>query len=299
MLKYADAAMYSAKRAGRNDFRYYSPELTQCAHERLELESDLRRAIDHQELELFYQPKVNLCNGNLVGAEALLRWHHPVRGIVPPDKFVGIAEDCGLMGQIGTWVLFEACRIAALWNERSKSLHQVAINLSARQFRGGALAQTVLQALNETGCLGEWIELEITESLLLDDQPEVLDALNQIRAMGVSIAIDDFGTGYSALSYLARFPISTLKIDRSFINTITTDHYRGELVKGILSIARCLGQTVVAEGVETVEQANFLRVHGCQMAQGYLYGKPMLCCFSSSQFSVDHLTRLPTIPNLC
>lgn len=275
LLKYADSAMYFAKRSGRNNFRFYSRDLTESAHERLLLESDLRRAIERDELELYYQPKVSLGDGALTGSEALLRWKHPERGMVPPDVFITIAEDSGLIVEIGEWVLREACRTACRWNGDGKPLHKVAVNLSARQFQWGDLPGTVLRALQESGCRAEWIELEITESLLLDEESEVLEMLNTFRAMGITIAIDDFGTGYSALSYLARFPIETLKIDRSFISRVTTDEYRAELVKAILSIARCLGQQVVAEGVETEEQAAFLRSHGCQVVQGYLYGKPM------------------------
>ena len=275
LLKYADSAMYFAKRSGRNNFRFYSRDLTESSHERLVLESDLRRAVERDELELYYQPKVSLCDDTLAGSEALLRWRHPERGLVMPHMFIGIAEDSGLIVEIGEWVLREACRTAIRWNGGSKPLHKVAINLSARQFQAGDLAETVCRALEESGCRAEWIELEITESLLLDEGSEVTEVLNSFRAMGISIAIDDFGTGYSALSYLARFPIGTLKIDRSFISSIETDTYRAELVKAILSIARCLGQQVVAEGVETQAQVEFLRAHGCQVAQGYFYGKPM------------------------
>ena len=275
LLKYADSAMYFAKRSGRNNFRFYSRDLTESSHERLVLESDLRRAIERDELELYYQPKVGLCDGALTGSEALLRWKHPERGMVPPDVFIGIAEDSGLIGEIGEWVLHEACRTAHRWNGKGKPPHKVAINLSARQFQGGDLVETVCRALEGSACQPEWIELEITESLLLGDDSDVLEVLNRLRSMGISIAIDDFGTGYSALSYLARFPIGTLKIDRSFISSIETDTYRAELVKAILSIARCLGQQVVAEGVETEAQIEFLRAHGCHLAQGYFYGKPM------------------------
>lgn len=275
LLKYADSAMYFAKRSGRNNFRFYSRDLTESSHERLVLESDLRRALERDELELYYQPKVNLSDGELTGSEALLRWRHPERGMVPPNAFIGIAEDSGLIVEIGEWVLREACRTASRWNGEGRPLHKVAINLSPRQFQGADLGGMVFRALEESACRPEWIELEITESLLLDEENEVLEVLNSFRAKGITIAIDDFGTGYSALSYLARFPIGTLKIDRSFISSIATDTYRAELVKAILSIARCLGQQVVAEGVETPEQAAFLKAHGCHVAQGYLYGKPM------------------------
>jgi diguanylate cyclase (GGDEF)-like protein/PAS domain S-box-containing protein len=275
LVRLADVAMYFAKRCGRNNFRFYSKELTAASSEKLALESELRRALERQELELYYQPKIALTDSRLIGSEALLRWNNPKRGLVSPDQFIGIAEDSGLIVDMGAWVLREACRTACGWNRPGNPRHQVAINLSARQFQSSDILQTVCLALEQTGCQPEWIELEITESLLLDEDGDVLATLNALRELGISIAIDDFGTGYSALSYLARFPISTLKIDRSFISAIMVDRYRAELVKAILSIAHCLGQQVVAEGVETPEQATFLEAHGCQTAQGYLYSKPI------------------------
>lgn len=273
LLKFADSAMYFAKRSGRNNFRFYSKDLTASAQERLTIESELRRAIERNELELHFQPKVSLQDGRVVGSEALLRWHHPERGMVPPIHFIQIAEDTGLIIDIGKWVLRDACLTAAEWNIDSEAIHKIAINLSPRQFQAPDLLATVIRTLEETACRPDWIELEITESLLIDEDGQVLEVLEAFRVMGISIAIDDFGTGYSALSYLARFPINTLKIDRSFISTVTTDYYRAELVRAILSIARCLGQQVVAEGVETIEQAAFLATHECQVAQGFLYSK--------------------------
>ena len=230
-----------------------------------------------------------MADSTLVGSEALLRWNNPQRGLVPPDQFISIAEDSGLIIKIGHWVLRDACRTACDWNGPDKPLHKVAINLSARQFLSNDLVKTVRDVLQETGCQPQWIELEITESLLLDEQDHVLEMLKSISTMGITIAIDDFGTGYSSLSYLARFPINTLKIDRSFIGAITTEQFRAELVKAILSIARCLGQEVVAEGVETLEQAAFLKAHGCQTAQGYLYSKPVpKATFEAIDFSRRH-----------
>jgi diguanylate cyclase (GGDEF)-like protein/PAS domain S-box-containing protein len=275
LVKYADSAMYFAKRSGRNNFRFYSKELTASARERLMLESELRRAVERKELELHYQPKILLRNGMLIGSEALLRWHHPQLGMVSPNQFIQVAEDTGLIVDLGKWVLHEACRTASEWNAEGNPLHKVAINLSARQFQPDDLVMMVADILNETACRPEWIELEITESLLLDEDGKTLKMLSGLRTMGVTIAIDDFGTGFSALSYLTRFPIDTLKIDRSFIHSVASDHYRAELVKAILSIARCLGQQVVAEGVETVEQAAFLDAYGCQVAQGFLYSRPL------------------------
>ncbi|WFU11931.1 EAL domain-containing protein (plasmid) [Rhizobium sp. CB3090] len=273
LVKYADSAMYLAKRIGRGGFQFYSRQLTEDAQHRLMLESELRRAIERDELEVHYQPKVLVENGMMVGAEALLRWHHQELGMVPPAQFIPIAEDTGLIVDLGRWVFREACRTAAELNADSPASRRMAINVSSRQFQRSDLLEMVTEILDETGCRPEWVEIEITESLLLDQQYETLAALGSLRAMGISIAIDDFGTGYSALNYLARFPIDTLKIDRSFISS--GDKRSAELVKAILSIARCLGQSVVAEGVETPEQAAFLRVNGCEAAQGFLYSKPL------------------------
>jgi diguanylate cyclase (GGDEF)-like protein len=275
LIKQADTAMYLAKRSGRNNYRFYSKDLTVLASERFALESELRRAVERNELELYFQPKVWLADGALIGSEALLRWNHPQRGMVLPDQFIDIAEDSGLIMEIGDWVLCEACLTATEWNAPDMPLHKVAINLSARQFHSGDLVKTVTRILQETKCWPEWIELEITESMLLDEDGEVLEILNQLQEMGVAIAIDDFGTGYSSLSYLARYPINTLKIDRLFVSSIAEDTHRAELVGAIISIAHSLGQIVVAEGVDTPEQAAYLRERGCQIAQGYLYSRPM------------------------
>jgi EAL domain-containing protein (putative c-di-GMP-specific phosphodiesterase class I) len=227
----------------------------------------------------------------LIGSEALLRWNHPQRGMVLPDQFIDIAEDSSLIVEIGKWVLREACQTAREWNAPTMPLHKVAINLSARQFQSGDLVETVTRILQETNCWPEWIELEITESMLLDEHGEVLEILNQLQGMGVAIAIDDFGTGYSSLSYLARYPINTLKIDRLFVSSIADNTHRAELVGAIISIAHSLGQIVVAEGVDTAEQAMYLRERGCQIAQGYLYSRPMpRAAFSSLLISFSQST---------
>ena len=275
LVKYADLAMYAAKRAGGRSFRFYSKDLTAGATAYLLLESELRRAVEREELEVHYQPKVLLDGNQVIGSEALLRWRRPGVGLVPPSQFIPIAEETGLIADLGKWVLREACLTAAEWNAGSVACHTVAVNLSAKQFQFRDLVPMVGELLEETGCRPEWLELEITESLLLEEDDTILDTLSALKAMGLSIAIDDFGTGYSALSYLARFPIDTLKIDRSFVQKVTTDRRHAELVKAILSIARCLGQQVVAEGVETAEQAAFLQANGCQVAQGFLYSKPL------------------------
>lgn len=273
LVKYADSAMYSAKRQERGSFQFYSKELTAGAQERLMLGSELRRAIERGALELHYQPKVLLDDGKVIGSEALLRWRHEQFGMVSPVQFIPVAEETGLIVELGRWVLREACQTAAELNAAGRPPHKVAINLSSKQFQRADLVETVAAILGETACRPEWIELEITESLLLGDKNETLEALCEFRSMGISIAIDDFGTGYSALSYLARYPIDTLKIDRSFISS--SDKRCAELVKAILSIARCLGQSVVAEGIETAEQASFLLANGCPAAQGFLYSRPV------------------------
>jgi diguanylate cyclase (GGDEF)-like protein/PAS domain S-box-containing protein len=275
LMKYADSAMYSAKRSGRGSFRFYSKNLTVDATAHLLLESALRHAIERGELELHYQPKVSLRDNEVIGSEALLRWRRPGVGLVSPNQFIPIAEETSLIADLGEWVLREACRTAAEWNTGSAALHKVAVNLSARQFQFHDLATLVGEILEDTGCRAEWLELEITESLLLEEDDSIRSTLSALKAMELSIAVDDFGTGYSALSYLARFPIDTLKIDRSFVQKVTTDRRHAELVKAILLIAQCLGQEVVAEGVETAEQVAFLQANGCQVAQGFLYSRPL------------------------
>nr|KZA98595.1 diguanylate cyclase [Rhizobium leguminosarum] len=273
LIRYADSALYFAKQTGRGAFRFYSADLTAKAAERLEIETELRHALARQELTLFYQPKIRLQDHTLTGSEALLRWHHPRLGNVPPDRFIRTAEETGLIFEIGRWVLQEACRAAVEFNAEGTLFHKIAVNVSARQILHQDLAADVANILAETNCRPEWIEIEITESVFLDDEQKTLEVLTSLRHMGISIAIDDFGTGYSALSYLARFPIDVLKIDRSFMNN--TDERSRELIKAILSIAECLGQQVVAEGVETEDQAAFLNANRCHAAQGYLYSKPI------------------------
>lgn len=275
LFQYADSALYDAKDRGRAGFRFYSAELTAKAKERAMLEMALRRAEAAGELALFYQPKIDLANGRLVGAEALLRWRHPGIGLVEPEKFIGIAEDTGLIVSIGTWVLRQACLDARRWNESGERGLKIAVNLSSRQFRDNDLVATVVGALQQTGCQPAWLEFEITESLLLDDNQEIGIALKAFREMGISIAIDDFGTGYSSLAYLKRFPINVLKIDRSFISDVMLDRDSTELVKGIITMAHSLRLELVAEGIETEEQEAFLQAHGCHLGQGYRYSKPI------------------------
>lgn len=275
LLAHADAAMYHAKHCGRDNFQFYARELTATALERLKIEADLRKAIERNELALFYQPKVELATGRVVGAEALMRWRHPERGLVPPDRFIGIAEDTGMIIDMGEWALRSACATARQWNQGKAKPLKIAVNLSPRQFYSGDLIATVRKAMEDTGCLAEWLELEITESLLLNDRVDIRSMLDQLHAMGISIAIDDFGTGYSALSYLTRFPVDVLKIDRSFIRELTSDRDSAVLAKAIVTLARSLRMEVVAEGVETALQRDHLGAWGCHLAQGFHYSKPV------------------------
>ncbi|MFM2058363.1 MAG: hypothetical protein RLY71_2748 [Pseudomonadota bacterium] len=277
LMRHADSALFEAKAKGRANFQFYSADLTLRAQERLGLEADLRRALPRGELSLHYQPKIRIEDGRVTGAEALLRWTQPERGMVPPDRFIGIAEDSGLIVPIGSWVLRESCRTACAWNRtrHPADILKIAVNLSPRQFMNHDLVADVRTALQETGCQPQWIELELTESLLLDERGKVQEVLQELRALGFTLAIDDFGTGYSALGYLTRFPLTTLKIDRSFTQDITTKPDRASIVRAIVSMGHSLQLELVAEGVETREQADFLHGLGCHLAQGWLYGKPL------------------------
>ncbi|PPC76856.1 hypothetical protein C4K68_13555 [Pokkaliibacter plantistimulans] len=277
LVRFADSALYMAKASGRNTLRFYSKELTTQARERLELENDLRRCLERDEMRLLYQPKIDLRSGQILGAEALIRWHHPRRGLLTPDRFIHLAEDNGTIVDLGRWVIETACQAACRWNQRPGQPLKIAVNLSGRQFFESEqpLLAVIEQALLRHHCPALWLEVEITEGILLEDRPDVMDQLQQIRALGLTIAVDDFGTGYSSLGYLARFPIDTLKIDRSFVDKLTTARESAALVRAIISMARSLGMELVAEGVETEEQAIMLASMGCQQAQGYYYGKPM------------------------
>ncbi|UJW77813.1 EAL domain-containing protein (plasmid) [Rhizobium sp. SL42] len=275
LFAHADAALYEAKARGRNNFQYYDETFSANARLRVKLGNALHTARANNELELYFQPKVDLPSGEIIGAEALLRWRHPELGLLMPDSFIAIAEENGSIIDIGGWVIRTAVQTAVDWNvERRKPL-KIAINLSPRQFKQNDLAKQIEFALKQTGCLAEWLECEITESLLLKDEAGIQATLEKIQTMGVSIAIDDFGTGHSALAYLGRFPIDVLKIDRSFIAEMDKSDRGRELVKAFTSIADALGMTTVAEGIETSEQAASLNGFGCGIGQGYLFGKPV------------------------
>lgn len=275
LFKYADSALYYAKTQGRNNFQFYSKELTTHAYERVSLEASLRKALSRNEFELYYQPQVNLNTHEVIGVEALLRWNRNHNEMIPPDKFISIAEDSGLIVEIGEWVIYTACIAAVKLNTARTTPFPIAINLSSRQFIRNDLAGSIKRILIETGCKPEWLKLEITESLLLEDKQGIKKILNELSSFGFEIAIDDFGTGYSALCYLIHFPVNQIKIDRSFIQDITSNKDRGLLVEAIVSMSLSLRMNVIAEGVETMEQANYLTKIGCGYAQGYLFGKPM------------------------
>lgn len=275
LLKYADLAMYRAKEQGRNNYHFYTPEMTARIQERLVLEHDLRRALAQGELFLHYQPKVNLDSGQIVGMEALLRWQHPERGLIFPAQFVSLAEETGLIVPIGALALQTACRQTRLWQEAGLTNLTMAVNFSARQFKHVGLVDTVAQILEETALTPACLKLEITESLLMQDTENSIAALQALKEMGIRMVIDDFGTGYSSLSYLKRFSIDCLKIDQSFVQDVPTDPNDAAITKAIIAMAHSLGIKVVAEGVETQEQLEFLRIHGCDEIQGYYFSHPM------------------------
>jgi diguanylate cyclase (GGDEF)-like protein/PAS domain S-box-containing protein len=272
LLKHADTAMYEAKNAGRNGFKRYASTMTSEASERVTLEASLRRALERRELELHYQPVVRLSDRQVLGAEALLRWRHPERGLVSPAEFIPLAEATGLIVPIGEWVLGEACREAARW--RSVPPVNVGVNLSARQFRNDALAETVRGALAASGLAGGRLVLEITETLLMENPEASRRLLEPLKASGVRVVLDDFGTGYSSLAYLRHFPLDAVKIDRSFIRDIADDPEDATIVKAVIALAHELRLGVTAEGVETQEQLDFLLAHGCDNAQGFFFARP-------------------------
>ena len=277
LLKDADAAMYRAKQRGRNSHEFYTEEMNVQAHERLALERDLRRALDREEFLLHYQPQVDLATGKIVGAEALLRWQHPERGLVSPGEFIPVLEDTGMIVPVGEWVLRTACRQGRVWQESGLGPLRVAANLSARQFGQEGLVDTVAGILEETGLDSLTLELEITESLLMDDVEASTQALTELKrsVSGIRIAIDDFGTGYSSLYRLKTLPIDLIKIDRSFVRDIAADPDDAAIVTAILGLAHNLRLEVIAEGVETGEQMAFLRERGCDLAQGYYLSRPI------------------------
>jgi diguanylate cyclase (GGDEF)-like protein/PAS domain S-box-containing protein len=275
LVKNADSAMYHAKAQGRNNFQFYSAALTERAQSRFLVETSLRRALERREFLLHYQPKVSLATRKITGVEALIRWQNPELGMVPPGDFIVVAEESGLILPIGEWVLRSACEQVKRWHDQGLTPVKLSVNLSSKQFRRGPLKDTLARVLAETGFDPHCLEFEITESVLMDGSAEVSAVLAELKDMGISISVDDFGTGYSSLSYLKRFPIDTLKIDRSFVRDIPGDQDDAAIVRAIIAMSRSLRMKVIAEGVETEEQSQFLRAEGCDEIQGYFCGRPV------------------------
>ena len=275
LLKKADTAMYQSKDAGRNTYRFYAEQMNVNAVEHLQIRNNLRKGLVREEFILYYQPQIDLNTNAVIGAEALIRWNHPEFGLIPPARFISFAEDSGLIVPIGEWVLFEACRQAAAWQAAGLPALIIAVNLSAVQFKRGDLEQSVIQALAQSGLDPAFLELELTESILIQDAEKVLAMVRRLKALGVKLSIDDFGTGYSSLSYLKSFAVDKLKIDQSFVRDMTDDPNNAVIVRTIIQMAKSLNLKTIAEGVETERQLAMLRLHHCDEAQGYYFAQPM------------------------
>ncbi|EAR62934.1 cache domain-containing protein [Neptuniibacter caesariensis] len=274
LLRNADAAVHFAKRQGRNNYQFYTAEMNQRASERLQVEISLRKAVENQEFELFYQPQLNLRDGSLAGVEALIRWRHPNEGLVPPNRFIPLAEETGLILQIGSWVLVEACRQGAEWAAKSTEPFTMSVNVSVRQFRP-ELVEEVRSALLTSGLSPKSLVIEITESTLMQDEEKTLTLLHELKELGVQLSLDDFGTGYSSMAYLKRFNLDQLKIDRAFISDLPQNPDDAAITSAIIDVASHFGLVTVAEGIEKPEQAEFLASVGCIEGQGYYYEKPI------------------------
>lgn len=275
LTKNADAAMYQAKENGRNNYRFYTSELTQSAFDRLLMETELRTAIKEQQLLLYYQPQFSILSGKMTGTEALLRWKHPRMGIIPPAQFIPLAEETGLIHEIGLWVLETACQQTRIWSEKGLFDGRMAINLSVRQLMMTDLILHFEQIIDKTGCPPQLLQLEVTEGIFMRQKELSIPVLEVFKQLGLTIAIDDFGTGFSSLAYLKQLPIDKLKIDRTFIKDMPDNKDDVAITQAIISLGQNLGLEIIAEGVETEDQLNLLKIMGCQEVQGYLYGKPM------------------------
>jgi diguanylate cyclase (GGDEF)-like protein/PAS domain S-box-containing protein len=275
LIKNADTAMYQAKEGGRQGYKFFRPEMNVRAVERQSIEEDLRSALERNEFTLHYQPKIDLRTGAVIGTEALIRWNHPERGMVPPLQFIPIAEDCGLILPIGTWVLREACTQVKAWEDAGMPPITMAVNVSAIQFRSEDFLENMFATIREIGIDPQLLEVEITESVLMKHAEVATTILHALRDKGVRISIDDFGTGYSSLSYLRKFPLDALKIDQSFVRQITPKPAEAGIVSAIISMGQSLNLRVIAEGVETVDDLSFLKAHNCDEAQGYLFSRPL------------------------
>jgi len=275
LIKNADLAMYKAREKGPNNYHFFEQDMNVRAIERQSVEASLRLALERDEFLLHYQPKIDLKTGNITGVEALIRWQHPDRGLVPPRQFISVAEDCGLMLPIGRWVLRESCRQAKAWQDAGLRPIEIAVNVSSVEFRSDDFLQGVKTILEDTRLEPRYLELELTESVLMRHAEFTAPALRKLKAMGVRLAVDDFGTGYSSLSYLKQFPIDTLKVDQSFVHEIAADTDDATIISAVINMSRGLKNRVVAEGVETPEQVEFLQAHGCDEGQGSYFSHPV------------------------
>ncbi len=275
LLRNADTAMYAAKEGGRNTYRYFSEEMNARAMEKLSMATDLRRAMEKGEFFLTYQPQLDLETGKITGVEALLRWRHPEQGLIPPNRFIPLAEETGVILPLGEWVLHSACTQAVQWREAGMPPLRVSVNVSGKQFRQPDFVETVERILQETGFDPRWLELELTESVIMEDVQTAILTLTDLKIRNINLAIDDFGTGYSSLIYLKHFPIDRIKIAQEFVRDIPTDPDDAAIVEAIIAMARTLNLSVIAEGVEKQEQLQLLRWHRCSEMQGYYFAKPM------------------------
>jgi len=293
LLMHADAAMYKAKELGRNTYCFYTPELNSENHEKIALQEALRQALAEQQLFLVYQPKVDLSTGDIFSVEALLRWNHPKYGPISPVRFIPLAEESGEITAIGNWAMQQACLQNKAWQDAGIPPITISVNVSARQFKDGQLIQQVAEALHESGMEAPYLELEVTESVVMHDIPKAIDTMQQLTAMGVALSIDDFGTGYSSLSALKNFPIARLKIDRSFVQDIPDEEDDTFIVKTVISLAHQLQLKVLAEGVETNEQLDFLLENGCDEIQGYHFSDAV------SALTIEKMLKTQARRNRC
>jgi len=275
LLRNADAAMYKAKEDDRNTYRFYTEDMTQKALKRIQMESHLRHALEHNELTVYYQPQVNAKTGQIIGMEALVRWQHPQQGLIPPDRFIPLAEKTGLIIPLGEQVFDIASQQMACWKKDYNISGRLAINLSVKQFQQKNIIEILSDKLKDNHCKAQWIELEITENYVMDNPQQAIDTLEELQAMGFQIAIDDFGTGYSSLSYLRRLPVNKLKIDRSFVRDMMDNEYDKVIITSTIALAKSMRLNVIAEGVETREQKDFILEQGCEIIQGYYYSRPV------------------------
>lgn len=298
LLKNADSAMYEAKASGRNSYKFYSADMNKNTQHKLELINDLHEALETNQLKLHYQPIIDLQTGSIVGAEALLRWYHPKRGLISPQEFIPIAEETGLIIPIGEWVLRNACSQNAKWQKEKLQPISISINLSGQQFRQRDIRELVSDILNETGMDPEYLNLELTESVIMENSQVYLNYMLELKELGVGLVIDDFGTGYSSLSYLKLFPVDKLKIDKSFVAGLPDDSNDAAIVRAILAMSKQLNLEVVAEGIETIEQFSFLRKNACDTCQGFLFSRPLPSQEFSALLKKNKIKNFSSINNI-